>query len=405
MYISSESLFNEVFYSKDGNLFFTEDLRHNKHMNKKSALYSNLLLSEFILTVCKQTADALVEGRYKEFDALVKNFGCQMTALEVHQLVNQKELHDEAAKVSDRVSKYFEKIGELYETLKDKKLKDVSNQEHQQFDLTLSPEMSHLVRFKILGIVNSNCLDHGREQPTTNLQPLINLVNHIYENRRLLIEGGYSDVLRSLKDKFPLKAWVGNLQAAESKSAAEFILNQAQSLSHERSPLLQQMLSHDYVRESKSTPKITSVPQLPSGEVAVRCFNGILLVKNKLMLGDNLRPDAEPKKVFIRMPKGKILTDEKVAQLDQKCPVMVLETLINSKVTTDKLKGILQKKRVVNFLNATLAHIPQYTQGTSQEQDEDMEKELEVFKTKSFHKIYKKAEVEHMFTSSIGEER
>jgi len=85
------------------------------------ALYTNLLLAEFILTVCKQTADTLNQGHYKDFDAWLKISVCQGTALEVHQLVEKSSLHDEAVEISEIVAGHFEKIGQIVSRMESKK--------------------------------------------------------------------------------------------------------------------------------------------------------------------------------------------------------------------------------------------------------------------------------------------
>lgn len=67
----------------------------------------NNKIGRFILTIVQETALAILTNQYKQFDALIKNFGCQITALNLY--MSCRDLKDEAASIHQLAMERLEK--------------------------------------------------------------------------------------------------------------------------------------------------------------------------------------------------------------------------------------------------------------------------------------------------------
>ena len=233
----------------------------------------NMRLAKLCLTLAKETAEAIEQAQYKKFDALVKNFGCQITALEVQRkMQNRGALLQEAAEIIELAAK---------------RLKNCLNIKHQgvcgmdvvtylreaKLDIQISTSMAELVRLRMLCIVNSNKLkpiklDNGKEVleevPFTNLSLLTKKVKNIEGLHRV-------------------ERVVNRTQVEESHRSALFIQEVASNLPGERAVILKRLLGRAFLREAPSN-RILSLPLLYNTEASIRGLNGIVLVKNKLKL-------------------------------------------------------------------------------------------------------------------------
>lgn len=375
-------LWNKTKLPNKGNLKWIQD-------NYKQNYY----LAHILLEICQETADALKNGHYREYDALVKNFGCQMTALEVHQLIKQPHIKEEAERVHQIATAQLEQLRQQKSSLPEGTHgMSFLSYAHDRLNLevNLSSQMAQLVRFKILNIINSNDLVNGRERPITDINPL---------NKRLEILNLTDQDKRFMSKNFSFKTWVEGLQEEESKHAAEFIRHAAdQIVDPDRGPILRKMLAPDFAKLVRASPKILSVPQMHCGEVAVRAMDdGYIMVKNKLYNCDVPRKDAQPIKIVIKMPEERILSNDEMAQLSQDTPVMVLDTLMEPDCN---IANTITDLGVAKFLNATLSQLDQYVGQSAP----GPEIEADIAPYKLLKETYKQAEVEHMYTSSLKDE-
>ncbi len=328
----------------------------------------NTKLALLILTVAKETANAILENQFKKFDALVKNFGCHITALEVQQLMKKNVLRKEAKIVIAEIDLIMSKQkGSAYSI---KEPMEVYNYiKAAGLDINVSPEFAHLVRFRMLNIVNDNILNNeGYEVPVTNLKLL---------NKK--IKKSYS---------LPTHLLISGIQAEESRRAAPYIKNQADLLSPEevvRASIIQRLLDHSFLRSSASYKysSIVSTPLLYSTEAVFRRTKGLVLIKNKLnLLGERIK-NIEAIKVFIEFPSQKILQPKELNKYSDQEPILVVEGYVR----TQNLIAMISELGIFTILNANAAVHPntQYASGCDQSSfgDEEADQDVAFFKAKT----------------------
>jgi hypothetical protein len=407
--IKNNSLFNIVFSS--------EFIKNESQIKGKTQFVNKsqemdqckkfIHLGQLILMICKETAQAITACHYKQFDALVKNFGCQITALENYQIANLPDLKTEAETIQICAKEKFE----LLQSLQKKPPSGVPTMNLEEYlhhvnaTILVSDSMARLIRFKILNIINSNKIMFDkdgikREVPFTkieNLKDKIKILSITEQEKKLL-------------EKFPFKTWVEGLQLEESEKATRYIQKMAKNIFHlERGPVLEKMLSDNFVHISKkSRPQVKSQPQLHSCEAAVRCMQeGYILVKNKLFLGEYKREGAQPVRQMIKMPEEIFLTVEEEGLLEPQTPVFVIEVLMASNVNREAVQVMISEAGLVDFVNSTVSRLPQYLEGTDVEKikDEAIKEDIKAYQTDKHNKIYQMAEIEHIYTSSWQDEK
>lgn len=361
----------------------------------------NLIMAKLIYKISQEAAEDILRSRYSHFDALVRNFGCQITALQNFRIFNKKGLWDEARRVHEKASECIQKIDSFWP----KPPQGSNGMEFNDYlkqldvDIQMSPEMLQMVRFKILNIVNTNVLFNGRELPKTNTDSLYRRCNEIAAE--------FNDKYRYQAHKIPtcIASWIAGLQAEEAEAAIPFIQKVGSELIDSRRDLIQRMLGEQHkristVRGSSSTP-IVSLPQLYTGEAALKGVNGIVLVKNKMLLCGVPIASAEALQAYVKMPENRVLKPTEVAEIPNDEPIVVLEGYIPKKTN---LEERVESIGLATLLNATLARLPQYASGTDNApfDDAEAEKDLENFQTDPAFEVI---DVDHMYCASMGEER
>lgn len=353
-----------------------------------------LTYAQVVFTICKTAADSVVKGNYRKFDALLKNFGCQMTALDVHQKLSRSELCEEAVHISKLCVEKFEQIGKMFNKPPQGKCGMTMNQYvgHAGLDIQISAQFADLVVYRLLHVIHDTKLERGEEVPVTNLDPLELVKNQLEK--------------KASGPLFSFDAWVHGLQAKESRKAALFIQHEVEKLevSHERALLLKRMVGPAHLREAtfgSNRSSILTLPQSYSVEAAVRLFQGIMIVKNKLRLSNNLIQGAVPEKVFISFPEHKILDQEEIKGLDPLQPVIVLEGYKGS----GSIAHTISQIGVITLLNINCANMPQFTSMFPQDPLNDKEAEEDVASFKKREEWIKSFRADHLFCSSVGDER
>ena len=250
---------------------------------RQSIFTQNYKIIELFLKVAEDAAIAVIDKKYTAFDALVKNFGCQMTALEVQQLLSEESLLNEALSLIKTILK-------IQGVVKERKFIKKSRFNFSEFcstipemgDLKVSERMARLTRLRFLAIVNNNKIVNEREVPYTELGPMIKLV-------------------KNLDIKF-LDTLVVGLQADESFRAVSFIQEQAKQISpaNPRKRIISEALLTVKEKTAKGERTGTSFTSLLYNMEACLCRidNGIVLVKNKLKLGNMSRLGESPIHVY-----------------------------------------------------------------------------------------------------------
>ncbi|MBS0637747.1 MAG: hypothetical protein JSS12_09555 [Verrucomicrobia bacterium] len=345
-------------------------------------------IGKMFCIVAEETASALLDARYKCFDPIVKNFGCQINAAEVNQLIRSKReaLCEEAVRVQAFVGVELAK--------KTRKLagETTLSEYLSKADIAVSDEMARLLRARLLCIVNRDMPKNGRAVPTTEVGLLYKKVSPKKEP--------------SAKVRTCIQLIVDGLQAEESRKAVTYVRSCAERLPDDmRKQMLIRALLEDRTSKVKANLQlnspIVSVPLLHNTESCLRSYNGILCVKNKLMFCDEPIVGAVAKKVFIKMPEEQLID---VSLCNPAMPVIVVEGYV--KPETD-LGNRLMAVGVMNMVLANCAPIKQYASGALQDPLSDQEAEQDVIRYKGpdFNDARAVMELDHIFCSSIKEER
>jgi hypothetical protein len=398
--------------TKEGKSFFA-DLKLPK--NGKPGLFHahyrcNLVLAMLILEICQETADSIESKNYKNFDALIRNFGCQITALQNHRLFKNASLREEAKRVNALAQERMAAVAAYWAKppLGACGMDVVDYLKQSDFDIQLSSEMAQLVRFRLLNLVNTNVFSRGKELPCTKVDEIMSRAGKIVTSFNLKHHKIHYEMT---KTKGFYDKWIAGLQAEEAKTAVSFIQSIGDELvqtgAHPRAMLIDKMLSDKYARESKpfksSNSPIVSLPQLYTGEAALRGVDGIVLIKNKLTFcGENIS-GVKPVKVFVKMPEGRVMSPEEIKAVSDDEPVVVLEGYIPSGMA---LASRVEEIGVVALLNATLARLPQYASGTEKEEFsetffDDPEAGQDLKKFSAMDDVYRLITVDHMYCGSL----
>lgn len=347
----------------------------------------NLRIGKLILKIASETASAICNSQDKPFDALIKNFGCQITALYL-QIPSSFTLKIEAVILKQLI---HAKLKMPCNTTPPEVGTDlVTFLRNRNLDARASSEFIQLCRFRLLSIVNSNKLKEDREIPFTDFKPLLKMVKNTN-----------SSIVERL---------VSGIQAEESVKAAEFIRKQAALLSIDivEKPLLQRLVSEKFRRQtdpcrSKKYSQIASVPLLFNTEVVIRRISGIILLKNKLMLIDKPIPHAKSLKIFLKMPEEQLLDKQTIALYAREEKVLVIEGYVKSEEIISKISefGIL---KIINA-NTSAPSMLQYASGTDQKPIEDEQANDYIGKFSKLENIVDQVfEIDHIYCASLKEE-
>ena len=372
------------------------------------AKYQALVQSAiFSLELAKETADAILEGEYKKFDALVKNDGCQITATQVFNLVQDVECIEEAKQVKLQIQEKLARI--VGENLKERPPDTAMNKSighplvfiTEQLDLgfPISANFAQLMRFRLLQVVNCN-----------KVQEIVIPYLNKKEKRDLA-----DTDLDKLKARFPkkghnnlIKSWIKEVQKEESVAAKQFVQSIARRLveANQEDPhcaLIARMVGDEHAKLSCGIP---CTPQSFNVEVVyseVGRQNGLVLIKRKLTLGGVTIPGADPLKIFVRAQKDRTpLSLDEVSMLHPKEPVWVVEGFIGG--SHEELVQRVHHIGVKELLMTTIAFLPQYNGGVFQTPLDDKEADKYIENKKDMNNVVL-FEPEHIYTASVKEEK
>jgi hypothetical protein len=406
-----------------------KNTRLNTQINKngdqaklKLQYQTNIKIGQVFLLIAEETARFYSESRYKEFDALVRNFGCEMIALEVAQLVSldspeRQTLLAEAVRIQQNVRPLLNRCKEKWNSpdpgqngmlLADYLRNTLS------IDMEISPNFARLARLRMLCIINK--VDTCETQ-------VINLRDKVSEGRTM--PNGLLENLQLI---------VAGIQADESRQAARFIRTQAESLTGRKQSLCR-LLSADFdaqMRASNPARKssIVTQPLLQRVEVVFRRFSGVVLVKNQVKINGFSPCERQPNRVYVLMPSSRVLTKEQVEELDKRTPLVIAEGRLNDRekliaaINTIGLVKILlascvtEVKRTVigDVEQITLGKMPSYSPGTppmeTRTYDCDVEAQKEIAAIRNGQNPTYTSEkiaceifaLDHVYCSSVNEE-
>lgn len=362
-------------------------------IQSKSGLSAKI--ARLLLLVAKETADAILDLHYKDFDALVKNFGCQITAVEIHDLALRDGLREEAGRVRRLVEDKLNNLPVIPPKCEGVNTLKEYIERKCDVQVGISPEMSRFVRLRMLCIINTNIEKDGKEVPRTNVNVL---------GRKL------SKTVNSKLENL-LKIIVGGLQAEESRHAVRYLRDAAErSLPQDNSrrPLIitaLQLERRSDVKDINCQTPIVSVPLMHNMEASLASIGqGIVCIKNKLAICGKPIPDARPLRVFLRMQNETLLSEAEIGDLPRELPVFVIEGYIQNGTDIHEIVG---EGRLLNLVRANCAKLPQFASGASQEklENEDVSADIAEFDSTAYNRARKLLDIDHTYCASVQEER
>lgn len=306
-----------------------------------------LRIAALLLTITIEATKAIQEGRCKQFDALIGNFGCQITALEVQRLMRTENLSVMAKEIQAKAEEQFKQC-QIYINAPPKGLHMTTMIQYlkdKNLDQDVCPEIAKLTRLRILNIVNTNVLKDGKEVPQTKYAKL-----NDYNNIKKLDQGYIVNLVECLQEE-------------ESISAAKFIKNVSKELCEKeisQGPLLRRVLAkkmrcttlppthlkHEAAK-GRIYGRIVSVPLIYNTEAVLRGIDGILLLKNKLKLCGKEIPDAKPLQIILKMPEERVLLPDEIGLLSESEPIFVIEGYVRKE---DWLRECVNQKGLLNLI-------------------------------------------------------
>jgi hypothetical protein len=350
---------------------YTQKLAIKEIKKNDDRLYI-LQVQELILKVALDTAKAITSYQYKKFDALVKNFGCQMTALEVYNIFkdNNLSLQRESEEICEQLSVILKDV-ELQQTnLSKRQVVTMPN-----LDIEISALFLKCMRFRLLAIINDNKAYGEIEQPITNCDKIIPFCE---------------------PPKKAFEAMIKKLQEEEAEAAALFIQTVPSVNNPQRKSLIDDMLM-----ETHLINKIVSLPLMYNTEAVLTAFNGLLLIKNKLTFCGKPN-ERKPIKVYMKLPENEVV-DEKTIERS-KVPILVIEGYIKKR---DNLLEAINSIGLISIVNANCASLPQFI-GKSPPEINNSEAKSDIARYVALEKENQIREnildIDHFYAASLDEE-
>ncbi|MBS0656202.1 MAG: hypothetical protein JSR46_10525 [Verrucomicrobia bacterium] len=358
----------------------------------------NVQLGQLFLEIGKEGLCAAIEGRYKDLDALVKNFGCQITALQVKRILDMPQSTEKA----EESKKAIEGKLALCEALRKKgNAVEIGKNDYENLalflqkvdiDLEVPVEIAQLVRFRLLCIINDNQDKNGVEVPFTNMKLMAEKIKGLRLNKI---------------DPQLVGALVSGVQAEESRKALIFIRQEAIHLSDEITPralLIQRLLSSSFERKTATSKKhssIVSVSLLYNAEAVLRRLQGVVLLKQKTTFCGKAN-DRLPMKLFLKMPEERVLEPNELALLPKKETILVVEGYINVLDLAEQVARL----GLFTILNSNAACIDQYAQGSDQSpiEDEEAASDIAFYASRKDEIVEDIFKIDHVYCASVQEE-
>lgn len=369
--------------------------------NANSDVFERILqITKLLLIVVQETGDAMQSKRCKDFDALVGNFGCQLTAFELQRKLRNAGLLEEAVRVREQARTILSgleqslrqgnyeirlTIDELLQKPPNFQLTLLGIMRQAKLDFCISSDLRDLFRFRLLKLINDNKLVGRREVPFTNISRLCEKVDQLSKNKRTV------------------KLLIDGIQLEESEKAAGFIRQVASEMNVDdpRTGMLQRMLSEKFAIKSKG---IVSLPLVYNTEACLRNFQGVLLIKNKLADCNGAIQGAVPQRLFLKMPGEIILDNVEIADLPDDELLMVLEGNIMQGVS---LAARIKESGLLNIVLSNCAEEPQYANLREGDpgviKDDEAQQEVEGFKKLKLKSTI--FDLDHFYCASMREER
>ncbi len=397
------TLEDPIFNEKKNDRIKSRIAKNNKLVIEKPKLNAKKVdriseLTKLLFQVAIGTGEAIVNNRYNEFDALVMNFGCQITALDLYRKVRKKGLYEEAIRVGELAQRKLDQLQILKQGVYEGRQTILTILRNADLDFSVSTELGDLCRFRLLKLINDNKMkEDGSEVPFTNVKCL-------FKKEDLSQAPCLDDPLdeKKLSTKI-FGELIKAIQIEESRKAADFIRQVASDMNMEeqRTEIIRRLLGAEF--EKKNVGGIVSLPLVYNTEACLRNFQGVLLIKNKLTNCKRLIEGAIPQKLFLRMPGEIILNVDEIAALPKDEPLLVLEGVVREGISlAETVKEV--GEGLIRLVLSNCAELPQYAGDDTGLIDDD-EAQLEIERLRNLNLSATKFYLDHFYCSSIEVER
>lgn len=340
-------------------------------------------LSALVLGVAISTGEAIKAGKFRMFDALVGNFGCQLTARDVQEKLRDLELIQEAIQVSEIAQ---ERLGSL-----DQQRKSIPPEPGESFadyairlnvNLPISARLRDLFRFRLLNMIHSCVMKNGLEVPVTDVTRLMK------ENAPI--------------GKKPLGRLIRDLQVEESAKAVLFARKKAQELvdNDPRKELVSRLLQPEF---EKRYLGIVSLPASYNTEAVLKSYQGVVLVENKIKYCGIRNPDSVPQQVWMALPSERQLSPDEIQTLSEDRPILVVEGVV---LNGASLSEAIRQYGLVAIVLDSVAASSQYAgvqPGDTGCLDEEALQDLQMLKRNRLNE--NTFNLDHIYCASVREVR
>jgi hypothetical protein len=320
----NQNLLRQVTLNKTPTLYNNQVRSQNEIIRYKKIMCVASLIPRIVIN----TSIAIQTCQYQKFDALVGNFGCQITALQVQELMRTPDLYRIAANAREQARQALViinnlNINDLTIPVGETNLLQLAIDNN--FDCALEPCMVELVKLRLLSIVNdikayNNPYNEIDELPFTNCNKL-NILQPI-ENAKNLIQ-----------------TIVRNLKIDTSRQAISFLEAKGVNLGND---LVARLHKDTMVKDSIVFSNLTA-----NMSIVARSINGIVVIANKLRLNNQLRVGAVPFFVYLKMPEQRILSPKEIRTLPDSEPIMYIEGYVRN---ADKLNAIIMSRQLIPLM-------------------------------------------------------
>lgn len=275
-----------VIRTDDLNFFFKKDPETDQDADALKKRVSGV--AELALALSKEALQAVMTLQFSAFDALIRNNGCQITAVEVCDIFQSAPPFSEAAALVNLVDGGSRALKKLKISRLPIDLGTILND--SVINPPVSLPLSKLLRFYVLRKARKVQVKGGFEAHVTDAR-LIKVV---------------SEVSRDILEKL-----VNKLQVQESQEAADFVT----------------LLDDRIVPYKKG--EITFTPLLENFEVCLNFFKGLAIFSNKTQMGGRSLEGVAKIEVAVSFPDGSPLPD--FSTLPSELPVLFVEgTFLNN---------------------------------------------------------------------------
>lgn len=273
-------------------------------------LTRDVRIATLFLEVIKETCQAIIDRQYKNFDPLVRNFGCEISVVKIIFCMQDYHKLKEEAETLYRQKDSLQK--EIFSIKGQPQKLPIGTSSLETIFQTMantqvSEEFATLMRFRMLTIIHGKKYLEGSEISFTSILEL---------HRRFAKNNDRAD-------RTFLERYICTLQAEESMRAVHFVRRLAQT------DMLREGLSitHSTILR-EGYPPIYITPLLCNMEISLQTIQTIM-IRAKTTIAERPIPNAMPFVQYRRLlPQEREITPQEISNEE---PIMVCEGYVYNK--------------------------------------------------------------------------